>query len=111
MNQAYWTGVGKVSGAISIIRFIGEFKRSASEKNKNQLLMDFATGQCQQRALSIRQTIWGATCSAGIVEIYSSNWDTDSLVELYYIFPAGPVRYLQDMMVRLSMSIHTSDST
>ena len=44
MNQAYWTGAGKTSGAISLPRFIGEFKRSVGEKNRNHLLVDFATG-------------------------------------------------------------------
>jgi hypothetical protein len=92
MDQAYWTGAGETSGAISLLRFIGEFKPSAGEKNRNQLLIDFGTGQCQQRALGITQTIWGGTCSAGIVAIYSSNWNLNSSVECI-IFSCRPVTY------------------
>jgi hypothetical protein len=53
------------------------FKHARSAKNLNQLLMDFATGQCKLLALGIRQIIWDATYSLGVAKFFSSHWKTD----------------------------------
>lgn len=90
LNSAFWTDKGlSESGAVSLFRFVGEFKRTIAAKNFNQLLMDFATGQCQLLALGIRETIWGATCSLGVVELFSSQWNTDGSVSNLSSFVLG----------------------
>ena len=44
--------------------------------NKNQLLMDLRAAQHQRRALGLpSRIIWGATCSKGQFEVFSSEWE------------------------------------
>ena len=78
LKHAFWTD-NALSG-ITLFRFVGEFKRAPSSKNVNQLLMDFATGQCQLRALGIREIIWGATYSLGVAKVFSSEWNINGSV-------------------------------
>jgi hypothetical protein len=43
--------------------------------------------------LGIQQTIWGATCSLGIVEVFSSQWNTDGSVNNLSSFFLSPLAY------------------
>ena len=94
LNQAFWTDKSlSESGAVTLFRFVGEFKHGHSGKNFNQLLIDFASGQCQLLALGIRHAIRGATCSLGVVYIFSSGWDEDNLVRNMSSFVPLPLVY------------------
>ena len=110
LNQAFWTDKSP-SRSITLFRFVGEFKCALSAKNYNQLLIDFASGQCQLRALGIRHTIWGATCSLGIVEVYSSEWDEKNSVRNMSSYVPFPLVYLQANDSSLFMSIPTENGT
>jgi hypothetical protein len=112
LNQAFWNDKSpSKSCAITLFRFVGEFKCTLSAKNFNQLLIDFASGQCQLRALGIRHTIWGATCSLGIVEVYSSEWDKNNSVRNMSSLVPLPLVYLQVNGSSLFMSILTENGT
>jgi hypothetical protein len=92
-KHAFWTD--KTPSEVTLFRFVGEFKHTVSARNLNQLLMDFASGQCQLRALGIRSIIWGATCSSGVVEVYSSEWNINLSVNNVSSFVLVHLAYLQ----------------
>jgi hypothetical protein len=55
-HEAFWSD--KVLREVIRFRFVGSSVHFLP--TINHLLMDFATGQCQLRALRIREIIWGA---------------------------------------------------
>jgi hypothetical protein len=109
LKHAFWTD-NALSG-ITLFRFVGEFKCASSSKNFNQLLMDFATGQCQLRGLGIREVIWGATYSLGVVEVFSSEWNINGSVSNVSSFVPSHFAYLDENNSRTLWSIVTKSGT
>jgi hypothetical protein len=59
----------------TVILFLGEFKKVESDRNQNQLVLDFATAQYQRRCLGLpNAVIWGISCGSGSLKVYSSMW-------------------------------------
>lgn len=80
-SRLYWQPV--IEDENSLIDFCGEFKKRPNFQNRNQLLFDLRTAQSQRRAFGLPNTIlWGAVCSAGQFQVFSSNWSDDGAVRL-----------------------------
>lgn len=78
-SRLYWQPV--IEDENSLIDFCGEFKKRPNFQNRNQLLFDLRTAQSQRRAFGLPNTIlWGAVCSAGQFQVFSSNWSDDGAV-------------------------------
>jgi hypothetical protein len=81
LSRLYWQPT--VQDQNTLIAFAGEFKKRPGNSNRNQLLLDFGTAQSQRRAFGLSDIIiWGAVCSQGQFEVYSSQWSQDHSVRL-----------------------------
>ena len=81
LDRAFWSA--ECDSTPTLLRFCGEFKRGAGNRNRNQLMIDMVTFQSQQRALGMNEILWGATCAAGRFEIFSSCRAPKNVRDLY----------------------------
>ena len=81
LDRAFWSA--ECDSTPTLLRFCGEFKRSAGNRNRNQLMIDMVTFQSQQRAFGMNEILWGATCAAGRFEIFSSCRAPKNVRDLY----------------------------
>ncbi|KIM84825.1 hypothetical protein PILCRDRAFT_87217 [Piloderma croceum F 1598] len=95
LNQAFWTDKGlSESGTVTLFRFIGEFKRALSAKNFNQLLIDFASGQCQLRALGrttyyLGRYLFSGCCATSIFKTNLSRLEPQTILASLKAHPWG----------------------
>lgn len=74
ISRLYWDP--KEPSPNSLIAFPAEYKSRLSDRNQNQLLMDFLTAHSQRRAFGLPDmTLWGAVISGSLFTVYSSRWD------------------------------------
>jgi hypothetical protein len=81
LHRLYWKP--EAVDENSLMAFVGEFKKRLGTHNRNQLLADLLTAQSQRRAFGLPDIIvWGAVCSAGQFQVFSSIWNDTHTVRL-----------------------------